>query len=209
MGNIYGTQLHPREMLAQSQKTLRKSIRELEDEGDKLQREEARLKLEIRVTMKRGQQPLARSMAKGLVRVRNSQAKCYEMRTNLEAVSRNIQMLSSTAAMTEAMRTATLAMYRMNRQVGLESVQRMLMQFEKESGLMEMKQEMMDDAVDGVTRQEDDDAREEEVINQIMDELSLGLAAQLASPPQQQARRQPAVPTDDDLLAERLNNLRK
>ena len=46
--------------------------------------------------------------------------------------------------------------YAMNRQVNLPAMQRIMMQFEKEGDMMEMKQELMDDTIDDVMAQVED-----------------------------------------------------
>jgi charged multivesicular body protein 2A len=116
-------------------------------------------------------------------------------------------------------------MYAMNRQVNLPAMQRVMMQFEKEGDMMEMKQEMMDDTIDDVMSQEGDQAAEDELVNQVLDEIGINLAADLADAPTasfvpaapvaQAAPAQAAVGggggggADMDDLAARLNNLRK
>jgi charged multivesicular body protein 2A len=55
----------------------------------------------------------------------------------------------------------------MNRQVNLPAMQRIMMQFEKEGDMMEMKQELMDDTIDDVMQQEGDQEQEDELVNQV------------------------------------------
>src|SRR3990167_7682327 len=118
------------------------------------------------------------------------------MKAQLQAVSIRIQTMQSTAAMADAMKGAAKAMYVMNRQVNLPAMQRIMMQFEKEGEMMEMKQELMDDTIDGVMNQEGDDQQEEEVINQVLDEIGINLAADLQSAPVKTgAQAQPAAAT--------------
>jgi charged multivesicular body protein 2A len=116
-------------------------------------------------------------------------------------------------------------MYAMNRQVNLPAMQRVMMQFEKEGDMMEMKQELMDDTIDDVMAQDGDQAAEDELVNQVLDEIGINLAADLADAPTasfvapapvaQAAPAQAAVGggggggADMDDLAARLNNLRK
>ncbi len=78
---------------------------------------------------------------------------CISRQAQLQAVSIRIQTMSSTAAMADAMKGAARAMYAMNRQVNLPAMQRVMMQFEKEGDMMEMKQELMDDTIDDVMGQ--------------------------------------------------------
>lgn len=195
--------------MEQSQALLKKSVRELERDQSKMQEEEDRLKVEIRMAAKRGQTQLMKSKAKDLIRTRNAIAKSNEIQSNLRAVSRNIQTLVTTAAMTEALKGATVAMYRINKQVNLPAIQHMMMEFEKQSGMMDMKQELMDETIDSVNRQEDDDAKEAEAISQVMDELSIGLVGQFGVVPSSASRTPLANEDDGGELRERINALRK
>jgi hypothetical protein len=77
--------------------------------------------------------------------------------------------------MAEAMRGATKAMSSMNRQMNLPQIQKIMMEFEKESELMDMKDEMMGDAIDDVMEEEDDEVESEEIVNKVLDEIGISL----------------------------------
>lgn len=79
-------------------------------------------------------------MAKDLVRTRRNISKFYSMRTQLQAVSLRLQTMRSNQQMAEAMRGATKAMSLMGKQINLPAMQRILMEFEKESDMMDMKE---------------------------------------------------------------------
>ena len=64
MGNLFGKNLTPKEMLRESQALLRKGIRELEREREKMQREEKKLQVEMKALAKKGQLGAAKIMAK-------------------------------------------------------------------------------------------------------------------------------------------------
>lgn len=183
MGNFFATQLTPLEMMEQYRSLIQKTVRELEREIERLKQNETEARIEIKKTARNGQLAVAKIMAKDLVRTRNSIAKLYEVKANLQGVYTRIQLMQSTAAMSEAMRGATRAMYMMNRQVNLPALQNILKQFEKEGDMFDMKQELMDDTIDTVMRQEGDDAQEDEVINQVLDEIGINLASDLDSVP--------------------------
>jgi len=151
-------------------------------------------------------------MAKDLIRTRNAVTKFHEMKAQLQSVSTHMQLMTSSASMADAMKGATRAMYRMNRQINLPQMQRIMMQFEKESGMMDMKQEEMDDAINGTMKQDGDDEAEEELINQVLDEIGINVASMLDSVPipvsaPVQPQPQEELPVDDEIMA-RLNNLR-
>jgi charged multivesicular body protein 2A len=50
--------------------------------------------------------------------------------------------------MAEAMRGVTKAMKSMNKRINLPGIQKIMMDFEKESEMMDMKEEMMNDTID-------------------------------------------------------------
>ncbi|KAF8321817.1 hypothetical protein DL93DRAFT_2072751 [Clavulina sp. PMI_390] len=124
-------------------------------------------------------------MAKDLVRTRNYIQKFYQMRTQLQAVSLRIQTLRSNQQMAEAMRGATRAMAGMNRGLNLPQIQRIMGDFEKESAMMDMKEDMMSEAVDEVM---DDDLVDEEeegdkILKEVLDEIGVGLSQELGDTP--------------------------
>ena len=139
-------------------------------------------------------------MAKDLVRTRRYVQKFYQMRTQLQAVGLRIQTLRSNQQMAEAMRGATRvrpgshppralpsfatmltartqAMGAMNRGLNLPQIQRIMNEFERESATMDMKEEMMSDAVDDVMDEEAEDEEEgDAVLKQVLDEIDVDLS---------------------------------
>ena len=75
--------------------------------------------------------------------------------------------------MTEAMKTAVRAMYAMNKQVDAQALQRIMMEFDKQTEFMEMKQELMNDTIDSAMQSEGDEAMEDQLINQVLDEVGI------------------------------------
>lgn len=121
-------------------------------------------------------------LARDLVRTRRYQKKFTLMKANIQGVSLKIQTLRSQNAMAGAMRGVTKAMQNMNRFVGvgfrpntsvslsfdiffffairqmnLPQVQRILQEFEKQSDVMDMKEEIMNDAIDEAMADEGDE----------------------------------------------------
>jgi len=73
----------------------------------------------------------------------------------------------------------------MNRGLNLPQIQRIMNEFEKESAAMDMKEEMMSDAVDDVM---DDEALDEEeegdkILKEVLDEIGIGLSQELKDAP--------------------------
>ncbi|PWN35146.1 Snf7-domain-containing protein [Meira miltonrushii] len=125
--------------------------------------------------------------AKDLVRTRRHIQKFYQMRTQLQAVSLRIQTLRSNQQMAEAMKGATRAMGMMNRTMNLPAVSKIMREFERESASMDMKEEMMGDAIDEAMDDEADGIGEEEegdaILKEVLDEIGVGLNQQLGETP--------------------------
>ena len=96
-------------------------------------------------------------MAMDLVRTRRYVKKFILMRANIQAVSLKIQTLKSQNAMAEAMKGVTIAMQSMNKQLKLPQIQKIMQEFEKQSEIMDMKEEMMSDAIDDAMGDEGDE----------------------------------------------------
>lgn len=73
----------------------------------------------------------------------------------------------------------------MNRGMNLPQIQRIMSEFEKESATMDMKEEMMSDAVDDVMDEglEDEEEEGDKILKQVLDELGVGLSQQVYTPP--------------------------
>lgn len=70
----------------------------------------------------------------------------------------------------------------MNRGLNLPGIQRIMTEFEKESSMMDMKEEMMSDAVDDVMDEEEDEEEEgDKILKEVLDEIGVGLSQQVAS----------------------------
>ncbi|EIM22026.1 Snf7-domain-containing protein [Wallemia mellicola] len=232
--SLFGRAITPQERLRRHQRALQKAQRELDRERTKLESQESKLVSDIKRSAKNGQMGPTKLMAKDLVRTRKYIQKFYQMRTQLQAVSLRIQTLRSNQQMSEAMRGATKSMAMMNRSLNLPQITRIMNEFERESSSMDMKEEMMSDAVDDVMEDDQGEEEEEKIVGQVLDEIGVTLNQQLADTPDtlaQTSQKQPdklplaeglpsgpsggsnnpapADKTDEDSLQARLDRLRK
>lgn len=68
----------------------------------------------------------------------------------------------------------------MNRGLNLPAIQRIMNDFEKESATMDMKEDMMSEAVDDVMDEEDDEEEEgDKILKEVLDEIGVGLSQQV------------------------------
>jgi len=218
---LFGKRMTPEEIIKEHQRTIQKSIREIERERKRLEASEAKVIADIKKAARDGQMGAARIMAKDLVRTRQHVQKMYKMKTQLQAVALRIQTIKSQAAMANAMKGVTRAMMRMNRTINLPSLQRIMMEFQKQSEMMDMKEETIGETMDDMWSDDEEEAATDEVIGQVLDEIGINLETQLVDAPEgvkaapQKAAPEPAkaaaaAEADADReLQERLNNLRK
>lgn len=181
---LFGKKVTPEEMLRKNQRALNKAIRDLEREKMKMEQQEKKIIADIKKLAKEGQMDAVKIMAKDLVRTRKYVKKFMLMKANIQAVSLKVQTLRSQNAMAQAMKGVTKAMQSMNRQLNLPQIQRILQEFEKQSEIMDMKEEMMNDAIDDAMEGDDDEEESDAVVSQVLDELGLQLNEELGSLPQ-------------------------
>ncbi|XP_062518630.1 charged multivesicular body protein 2a-like [Corticium candelabrum] len=220
MSWLFGRRKTPEEILKQNQRALNKTIRELDRERSKLETQEKKVIADIKKMAKQGQMEAVKIMAKDLVRTRRYVKKFILMKANIQAVSLKIQTMRSTASMAKAMKGVSKAMATMNKKMNLPEIQKIMMEFEKQSEIMDMKEEMMSDAVDDVIGEEDDEEEGDAIVQQVFDELGLNLADMLSDLPstggplQAKSKAAPqaaaaAAADDDSDLQARLDNLRR
>ncbi|GAA5852873.1 hypothetical protein JCM8547_004715 [Rhodosporidiobolus lusitaniae] len=185
--SLFGRTKTPAERLRQHQRSLQKAQRELDREKSKLEQQEKKLVMDIKNGARKGEMGSCKVMAKDLVRTRRYISKFYTMKTQLQAVSLRIQGMRSNQQMAEAMKGATKAMSLMSRQMNLPQIQRILQEFEKESSTMDMKEEMMGDAIDDAMNDDELGETEEEegdrILEEVLAEIGVSVGQQLVDAP--------------------------
>lgn len=209
MFSIFAKEPTAKEALEENVKKLRRNVRELERERTKMERRADGMVIEIKKLAKKGQMSDVRIIAKDLVNTRNAISAFNRAKAKMNTISNSMQLMSSTAQMSEAMRDATKSMMAMNRQISGKSMQRIAMQMDKEMDQMEMKQEIIDDAMnqDGENQEEDEKA----IIDQVLEEIGIVQGDSLSSVPvvKKELIHPPAAIKEGDDLTSRLDNLRK
>jgi len=215
MSFLFGRKKSPEEMLKQNQRALTRAMRDLDRERVKLERQEKAIINDIKKMAKQGEMQAVRVMAKDLVRTRRYVKKFIMMKANIQAVSLKITTLKSQGAMATSMKGVTKAMGAMNKQMNMPQMQKIMMEFEKEADMMDMKEEMMNDVMDDVMGAEEDEEESDQLVNQVLDELGLSLNDELGAVPIATGSVGPgkekasAKQNADDELQARLDNLRR
>ncbi|EFP10088.1 CRE-VPS-2 protein [Caenorhabditis remanei] len=183
MDFLFGRRKTPAELLRQNQRALNKAIRELDRERARMEAQEKKIIADIKNMAKKNQMDSVKVMAKDLVRTRRYVKKFIMMKANIQAVSLKVQTLKSQDAMASAMKGVTKAMQSMNRQLNLPQIQKIMMEFEKQSEIMDMKEEVMSDAIDDALGDAGDEEESDQIVNQVLDELGIQMGEEMAGLP--------------------------
>ena len=183
MDFLFGHRKTPEEMLRQNQRALNKAMRDLDRERQRLEQQEKKVIADIKKMANLNQMDAVKIMAKDLVRTRNYIKKFILMRANIQAVSLKAETLRSTNAMAQAMKGVAQTMSRMNARMNIPAMQQIMMEFEKQSEVMDMKEEMMGEAVDDALGEEGDEQESDQIVHQVLDELGIELKEKLGEVP--------------------------
>mmetsp|Transcript_12750 Transcript_12750/g.14852 ORF Transcript_12750/g.14852 Transcript_12750/m.14852 type:complete len:219 (+) Transcript_12750:343-999(+) len=190
----------------ETKREVRSSQREMEREIRELERQEKKIMAEIK---QRAKQPgvkgmndsALKSMAKNLVQVRNQRDKLYGTKAHLGAVGMQATAMASQVAATAAIGNVAGAMQTANTAVNATEMAKIMNDFTRQNEVMEIRQEMMDDALtdafdtDGI--EEDADEVTDQVLAELgieMDQQFVGLSTPAALPAGQQAEEEDALP---------------
>ena len=151
-------------------------------EIQRLKREEVRLCALIKDTAKKpGGEAAARPLAKQLISLREQQARMSKASTAMSGVASQVRTAGATASAAQSIVGATKAMGAVNKAFNPARMQQTMQDFEKQSTLMSMQQEMVDDVFEGLDAEWADD--DDEVLAQVMDEIGLDVASKMSSAP--------------------------
>ena len=217
----------PSELLKQHKRTLDRTCRELDRERTRIEQQEKKLLMDIKKAAQSNQLATLKIMAKDLVRTRKAIQTMYRMRAQTQAIGLRIQTLKSAQDMTVAMAGVAKVMGQVNAKMNLPALQHIMADFEKNSEIMAMKNELVEEAVDEVIMAGDDDdllgegseeSQTEEIVQQVLDEIGLQVSESMAGMAAGGQRKQVIVSKkslqdsqqaqQDKAFEERLNKLK-
>lgn len=162
---------------------VRSSQRELAREVQRLEREERKLIADIKKAAKRGDKRTTGTLAKSLVRLRKQKERMVGASAQMGAVNNRIATQAATRSSAEALASATQAMKVSNTAMSVSAVTGVATEFARQSEMMDMKEEMMNDAIDGAMDSASDDEEVDAVFAQVLDGIALDATSQMAPAP--------------------------
>lgn len=97
----------------------------------------------------------------------------------------------------------------MNQQIDIKSMAGIIMEFEKQSEMLEQKEEMIGDTMDDMMDVSDEEAETEEIVDQVLTEIGIQIGSELGAAPSSKAAEPVEVNQSDKELEMRLENLRR
>eukprot|EP00462_Mataza_sp_D1_P019162 CAMPEP_0175139360 /NCGR_PEP_ID=MMETSP0087-20121206/10857_1 /TAXON_ID=136419 /ORGANISM="Unknown Unknown, Strain D1" /LENGTH=208 /DNA_ID=CAMNT_0016422357 /DNA_START=127 /DNA_END=753 /DNA_ORIENTATION=+ len=208
MGNaLFGEKKTIKDVIKEQKRMINRSIRQLEREKMGMKREEQKLTMEIKKAAKANQMKSVGIMAKDLVRMQKHQEKFTGLIANLRAVNLQMTSMSSTTVMTEAMKKCTRSMMIMNKRMNMPQLQQIMKEFEKQSEMLGMKEEMFGDAIEDAMDDEEDEEETEKIVSQVLDEIGISFNEGLVDAPGKKAEQETKVNNVDTALEDRFNQL--
>ncbi|KAF0692978.1 Aste57867_16024 [Aphanomyces stellatus] len=183
-----------KEQLRENKREINRAIRDLDRERTSLQMSEKKLIIEIKKMAKENQIASVKIMAKDLVRTRQHITKFYTMRSQLQAVALRMETAKSAEAMTSALQGTTKVMKSMAKTMNLPTLNKIMMEYAKESEKMEMQQEMVGDTIDDVMDVDQDEEEEDKIVSQVLDEIGIDMSGALLEAPSVQVPAAVAAP---------------
>lgn len=174
-----GSSMSLEEHVAQETRLLRRSERKIDRDIVRLEREKGTLMNKIKRHARNNDVSMLKLLIKQYLFYKNSINKLQKIKNHLCLTSQKFQLMSSTTEIHNAMARLTNLMKRMNEKMGLENVNRIIMEFDMETTKSETINESLDDLMD----EDIDEDEEKEIIDSIFDEIGLDISKTLQAAP--------------------------
>ncbi len=174
----------PEEYLRECVKKIAKGKREIQKAMNELDEENAELLQSAKDAVKMGMdQSHILQMAQQIVMKRNIGKKLQMVVWKLDQAKTNIVLLKATALMQKTMVDLTIVMRSMTRGLDARGMDKILNEFEKQTNIMEAKQESIDSTLDQTMSPYDDETASKELMAQICHEIGLKIDLPENKPP--------------------------
>ena len=173
----------PQEQMKAQQRDLRRASRDVERTQREMERQEKQLEMEIKKAAKEGNKQVCNIYAKQLVQLRKQKGRCLVANSQIGAISNQSKVMQANTKLAGAMATSAKTLKTVNQQVNTGEIIKTMRDFERENTKMEMKEELIDDSLSAILDNSGDEAEEDAVINQVLDEIGIEITGKLSEVP--------------------------
>jgi len=176
----------PKELAKEAKRETRKEVRSsqrgMDRELRELDRQEKQITKELKQRAKltnNGKDPALAALAKHLVQTRKQREKIMTAKAHIGAVGMNATAMATQVAAAAAIGSVSQAMKTTNAAMDVKATMKTLKEFTRETEMMEVKQELMDDALMDAFDNEDVEEEAEQVTSQILAELGVEMDSKM------------------------------
>ena len=167
-----------------------------------IQREEQKVKGEVKKAAKRGDQDVAKTLAREIVRSRKACNRLHVSKTQLNSVMMQMEQQLAQQKMLGTMQKSAVVMGAMNKLVKVGAIAEVMQNMQKEMCKAGIIEEMVDDAMSSLEGEDEEDAADAEV-EQVMQELNAETMGSASSAPSKApVQAQAAADDEEDAEAE-------
>lgn len=175
MSFVTGRKVTLEQQVKNNKDAIKMAMREIDKELFRLDFENKQLVQQIRQLAQKNQGDIAKIHAKTLVRNRKAIKRFCTSKANLQCLSLRMSSITTMQAMTTAMSQSAQIMSKLNTQIKVPEMAKMMAQFQKEQAKLDDKQEMMEDMMDDVFAEEGEDEEIDATIDNVIAEACQGL----------------------------------
>lgn len=158
-----------------SQREMDRELRELDRQEKQLTQE---LKQRAKVTSS-GKDPALAALAKQLVQTRKQREKIMTAKAQLGAVGMNAAAMATQVAAASAIGNVSNAMKTTNKVMNIKDTTKILQEFQRENERLDLKQEMMDDALMDAFDNDEIEDEAEQLTSQVLAELGVEMDSKM------------------------------
>ncbi|XP_053207332.1 charged multivesicular body protein 2b-like [Panonychus citri] len=173
----------PQEQMKAQQKDLRKAARDVDRSKREMERQEKQLEIDIKKAAKEGNKQACNILAKQLVQLRKQKSRCLVANSQIGAISNQSKVMQANTKLAGAMATSAKTLANVNAQTNTGQIIKTMQDFERENTKMEMKEELIDETLNAILDNSGDEAEEDAVISQVLDEIGIEITGKLAEAP--------------------------
>ncbi len=154
----------------------------MDREMRELDRQEKQITQELKQRAKltnNGKDPALAALAKQLVQTRKQREKIMTAKAQIGAVGMNATAMATQVSAAAAIGSVSDAMKTTNKAMNVKDTMKILQEFQKENERMEVKQELMDDALMDAFDNEEVEEEAELVTNQVLAELGVEMDSKM------------------------------
>mmetsp|Transcript_18841 Transcript_18841/g.46770 ORF Transcript_18841/g.46770 Transcript_18841/m.46770 type:complete len:224 (-) Transcript_18841:160-831(-) len=184
--NPFAPKKTPKELAKEAKRETRREVRGaqrgMDREMRELDRQEKQITQELKQRAKltnNGKDPALAALAKQLVQTRKQREKIMTAKAQIGAVGMNATAMATQVSAAAAIGSVSDAMKTTNKAMNVKDTMKILQEFQKENERMEVKQELMDDALMDAFDNEEVEEEAELVTNQVLAELGVEMDSKM------------------------------